>query len=76
MQMDESWGDMPPVWSVYFSVSDIDATIAKVELNGGKVIMGKTDAGGIGVFAVIADPTGAVCSFIQLKEPHMRTLLH
>ncbi|MCL4879224.1 MAG: VOC family protein [Anaerolineae bacterium] len=69
MQMDESWGDMPPVWSVYFSVADIDATIAKVEPNGGKVIMGKTDAGGIGVFAVIADPTGAVCSFIQLKEP-------
>ena len=69
MQMDASWGDMPPVWTAYFSVADIDATIAKVEPNGGKVIVGKTDAGGIGTFAVVADPTGAVCSFIQLKEP-------
>jgi len=69
MQMDANWGEMPPVWTAYFSVADVDATIAKVEPNGGKVLMGKMDAGGIGWFAVIADPTGAVCSLIQLKEP-------
>lgn len=69
MQMDESYGDMPPVWTVYFSVADLDATIAQAEPNGGKVIMPSTDAGGIGKFSIIADPTGAVCSFIQLQEP-------
>ncbi|MCL4250156.1 MAG: VOC family protein [Anaerolineae bacterium] len=69
MQMDANWGEMPPVWSAYFSVADIDATIAKVETNGGKVLMGKTNAGDIGEFAVVADPMGAVCTFIQLKEP-------
>ncbi|MBZ0303846.1 MAG: VOC family protein [Anaerolineae bacterium] len=69
MLMDANWGDMPPVWTAYFSVADIDATIAKVEPNGGKVILGKTKAGDIGAFAVIADPTGAVCTFMQLKEP-------
>jgi hypothetical protein len=69
MQMDEQWGDMPPVWSVYFSVEDLDATVAKVEPNGGKVIMPRTDAGGIGYFSIVADPTGAVCTFIELKEP-------
>ncbi len=69
MQLDEKWGDAPPVWSAYFSVADIDDTIAKVEPNGGKVVMGKTDAEGVGEFAIIADPTGAVCTLIQLIEP-------
>jgi predicted enzyme related to lactoylglutathione lyase len=69
MQMDDSWGAMPPVWSAYFSVADIDATLAKVEPNGGRVFMGKTDAGEVGAFAVVGDPTGAVCSFMQLNEP-------
>lgn len=69
MQMDENWGEMPPVWSTYFSVADLDATIAKVEANGGKVIMPRTPAGEIGHFSIVADPTGAVCSIIELKKP-------
>ena len=49
-------------------VADI-TEVAKVAPNGGKVMMGKTDASDIGTFAIIADPTGAVCTFMQLKEP-------
>ena len=69
MQLDASWGDAPPYWAVYFSVADVDATIAKVVPNGGNVMMGKTNAGDIGQFSVISDPAGAVCTVIQLQEP-------
>lgn len=63
-------GDMPPVWTVYFSVADIDKTVAKAPALGGTVIGGNImDAGDIGRFAIITDPTGMAAAFIQLKEP-------
>ncbi len=69
LPMDESYGDMPPVWTTYFSVANIDEAIAKVEANGGKIMIPKTEAPGVGHFSVINDPAGAVCTIIQLNEP-------
>jgi predicted enzyme related to lactoylglutathione lyase len=69
MALTEAMGDMPPNWTVYFSVEDIDATIEKAQANGGTVMMPKTDAAGIGHFTVIADPAGATAIYMQLKEP-------
>lgn len=69
MPMDENFGDMPSVWATYFSVADIDATAAKAQTIGGNLLMPVMDAGGNGRLAVIADPTGAVCTFIQLPKP-------
>jgi hypothetical protein len=71
MQMDERWGDAPPHWMVYFTVADIDQTVAKVPGLGGKVHVPVTPAGTIGRFSVVGDPTGAVCTFIQLTEPEI-----
>lgn len=69
MAMTADWGDTPPNWMVYFSVADIDATLEAVKANGGKVVTGPMDAGGVGRFAVVADPTGGVCSLIQTEQP-------
>ncbi len=69
IQMGDEWGDMPPAWSVYFSVADIEATIEKAQANGGTIVMPKTEAPGTGHFAVIADPAGAVATYMQLNEP-------
>lgn len=69
MQMDASWGDIPANWMVYFSVKDIDATAAKASSLGGKLMQPIMEASGTGRFAIIADPQGAVSSFIQLVEP-------
>ena len=69
MPMDENFGEMPSAWATYFSVADIDATAAKAQDLGGTLIMPVMDAGGNGRLAVIADPTGAVCTFIQLPKP-------
>lgn len=63
-------GDMLPMWTMYFSVADIEQTVEKAPLLGGMVLGGDiTDAGDIGRFATIADPTGMTAAFIQLKKP-------
>lgn len=68
MEMDDTWGDVPPNWMVYFSVPDIEATVKKAEELGGKVHVPPTDAGSTGRFSVIADPTGAVFTAMQLNQ--------
>lgn len=67
MAMDESYGEMPPVWTVYFNVEDLDASIKKVEELGGKILV-KAEAPGVGPFAVINDSTGAALSIMEAKN--------
>ena len=55
----------PPMWGAYISVDDVDATAAKVESLGGKVLMPPTDAEGVGRFATLQDPQGAVFGIIK-----------
>lgn len=63
------WGDMPPNWSVYFSVTDIDAAVAKVTELGGVIHQPPMEAGSAGRMAIIGDPTGAVVTLIQVVNP-------
>lgn len=68
MQMDESFGEMPSVWQPYFTVADIDASIAKAGELGATIIIPKTEAPGAGHFAYMSDPAGAHFYIIQLIE--------
>jgi len=58
---------IPPVWLVYITVADADASAKKAAELGGAVIDGPRDVGG-GRFAVIRDPAGAVCAVYSMKE--------
>jgi predicted enzyme related to lactoylglutathione lyase len=69
IQMDDSWGDLPPHWMLYLSVKDIDEVVQKVPASGGKVHTGIMDAGTVGRFAVVSDPVGAVSTMIQVHNP-------
>ncbi|MDP6779442.1 MAG: VOC family protein [Candidatus Latescibacteria bacterium] len=52
-----------PVWSVYVTVDDVDATAARVEELGGKALHGPTDIPEIGRFCVLQDPQGGtICA--------------
>ena len=51
---------MPPVWTPYVTVDDLDATVAKVQPAGGTVLQPPIDVMDAGRMAVIADSTGAV----------------
>lgn len=50
----------PSAWSSYVLVEDVDAAAARCKAAGGRVPYGPADIPGIGRFAVIADPWGAV----------------
>jgi uncharacterized protein len=65
MQIDPSWGDFHPQWITYFSVADVDETVAVVKEHGGKV-MGPIDESPFGRIAALADPSGA---FFKVVEP-------
>ncbi len=54
----------PPSWGVYVTVDDVDATAARAEELGGKVLMPPTDIPTVGRFCVLKDPQGAVISAI------------
>jgi predicted enzyme related to lactoylglutathione lyase len=59
--------DVPPFWMAYVAVDDCDASAAKVAELGGKIHKEPMDIPGVGRFAIIADPTGAVLSIITIK---------
>jgi len=69
LPMGEDYANIPPFWMVYFSVADLDAAMEKVKANGGTIHVGKIEAPGVGHLSVIADPTGGVCTIIQLDQP-------
>lgn len=52
--------EVPPHWLVYFTVRGVDETAARVTELGGTVNMAPRDIPGMGRFAVVADPQGAV----------------
>jgi uncharacterized protein len=49
---------VPPHWSGYISVDDVDAMIARVKESGGDLKFGPEDIPNIGRFAVVTDPDG------------------
>ncbi len=55
---------MPPMWGVYVTVDDIDATAAKCVALGGKVLMPPMEVKTVGRMAVLQDPQGAVFNAI------------
>src|SRR3954447_8249562 len=68
LQMNDQWPEhVPPHWAVYFGVADADAAAAKAGELGAHVVQPPTDIPGVGRFATIADPQGAVFSVIALS---------
>jgi len=68
MQLTKEMAHIPPNWGVYFAVADCDATVARAGSLGGKTITPATDVPGIGRFAILQDPQGAVFAVIKLTE--------
>ncbi len=49
-----------PIWTVYFGVADVDRVAARVTQLGGAIHMEPQDIPGVGRFAFVADPQGAM----------------
>ncbi|XXF79461.1 VOC family protein [Myxococcaceae bacterium GXIMD 01537] len=59
---------MPPHWSAYIWVEDIDAHAKQVEALGGKLVAPPFDIMDAGRMCVLQDPTGALLSLWQPKR--------
>jgi len=64
--MDDSFGDMPTCWSVYFSVEDLDASVARVKELGGNILVESQNISETDRFAVVQDPQGAVFNLMYM----------
>jgi predicted enzyme related to lactoylglutathione lyase len=60
---------VPPNWTGYVCVDDCDAAAAKVKTLGGSVMREPLDIPGIGRFAIVADPAGAVVAIMTPVPP-------
>ena len=74
LPMTEEWRmpdgtPVPSHWAVYFSVADLDSSLAKVKALGGEVVYETMEAPGVGRFNVVRDPSGSYFTLIQLNEP-------
>jgi predicted enzyme related to lactoylglutathione lyase len=59
---------IPPHWSSYIAVVDVDEVAARVADLGGKLLVGPFDVYDSGRMAVIGDPSGAIVSLWQAGE--------
>lgn len=59
---------IPPLWNSYVTVDDVEATVARVEGAGGRIMAPPFDVMEAGRMAVIVDPTGAVLSLWEAGE--------
>lgn len=60
--------NVPTHWMPYINVEGCDATVARAQELGGAVIMPPMEVEGIGKFATLQDPAGAIISIIR-PEP-------
>ena len=58
----------PTTWTPYVQVDDLTAVCGKVELLGGRILKQKTAVPGMGWYAVIHDPQGAVIGLWQQRK--------
>ena len=57
--------NVPPNWLAYIAASDVAASTKRVEELGGKVRMPPMEIPKVGVFSVVADPTGATFALFR-----------
>ena len=56
---------VPNHWGVYFTITDLDATVAAVTSAGGQIVAEPMDIPGVGRRATVHDPTIASFSLMQ-----------
>ncbi|MBE2221860.1 MAG: VOC family protein [Anaerolineae bacterium] len=65
MAIQKEWGEVPPNWSVYFNVADVETAVASVKELGGNLLNGPIVVGEMGRLAVVQDPQGGVFNVME-----------
>jgi predicted enzyme related to lactoylglutathione lyase len=61
--------NIPPHWSVYTAVDNVDARLAKCQELGATVVHGPMDVPTVGRMVLIKDPFGAMIWLFQMEMP-------
>lgn len=69
MQRTEDMGEVPSHWLIYFAVDDCDGSVRQAVEIGGCAVAGPMEIPGVGRFALLADPDGAMFAVITLAPP-------
>ena len=67
---------VPPFWSTYIAVDDVDAATGRVHGAGGQVLMPPTDVMEAGRMSVVTDPSGAAVGLWQARQHIGATLVN
>lgn len=67
MALRPEWGEVPPNWSVYFTVASCRESVARAEALGAQVFMPPMTAPNVGTFAGLSDPQGASMLVIEIS---------
>ena len=59
MAIQPEWGPVPPNWSIYLGVAEIEEACSFVADNGGRVEVPPMAVPDVGIFALLQDPQGA-----------------
>lgn len=70
MQMTAEWGEIPPHWTVYFTVGNLEESCQRLKDLGGAVHHGPFETP-VGPIAICQDPQGAMFNLIQLTGERM-----
>ncbi|MCY4447957.1 MAG: VOC family protein [Chloroflexi bacterium] len=62
------WGEVPPNWTVYFAVENLDAALEKVQAMGGSMQIQPMSIPGIGRISLITDPQHVYVMLIELDQ--------
>ncbi len=57
--------DIPPGWTIYIVVADLDRSLAECRERGGTVLRDPREMAGAGRYAFIQDPAGATCALFE-----------
>ena len=68
MAIKKEWGEMPPHWSIYFAVADLDASISKAKDLGAQAVMPPIEVQDVGRLVFLRDPQGAYFAIIQIDR--------
>ena len=55
-------------WTIYFTVADVDASVAKAKARGAAIIQPTVDMPGVGRMATLSDPQGARFALITYES--------
>ena len=65
---DQAAQGVPPMWSMYIAVDDVDAATARAREAGGQVLVEPMDVMSEGRMSFVLDPTGAAVGFWEAQD--------